>query len=94
MTQPVRIGIVGDYRPNYHIHIATDAALNHAAGALGVPVDVAWLPTPAFDDPTAVPELQTFDGLWGSAGSPYESMQGALNAIRFAREMDWPFFAT
>jgi CTP synthase (UTP-ammonia lyase) len=38
--------------------------------------------------------LGQFDGLWCSPGSPYNSMAGALEAIRFAREHDVPFVGT
>jgi CTP synthase (UTP-ammonia lyase) len=35
-----------------------------------------------------------FDGLWCVPGSPYASMEGALNAIRQARESGLPFLGT
>jgi CTP synthase (UTP-ammonia lyase) len=38
--------------------------------------------------------LAQFDALWCSSGSPYQSMAGALQAIRFARELDFPFLGT
>jgi len=42
----------------------------------------------------AVESLCDFDGLWCVPGSPYRSMNGALNAIRFARENNIPFIGT
>ena len=94
MKQRLKIGIIGDYNPNFRVHVATDAALSHSAVALDVPIDMAWLPTTSFDAPASPLKLQDFDGLWCSAGSPYASMAGALNAIRLARERDRPFVAT
>jgi CTP synthase (UTP-ammonia lyase) len=88
------IGIIGDYNPKFRIHTATNEALDHAATALDVHVDPMWLPTPSFDEPVSTLKLQEYDALWCSAGSPYASMAGALTAIRFARERNWPFFAT
>jgi CTP synthase (UTP-ammonia lyase) len=38
--------------------------------------------------------LQQFDALWCAPASPYKSMQGALQAIQFAREQGWPFIGT
>jgi len=32
--------------------------------------------------------------VWIAPGSPYRSLDGALRAIRFARERDWPLVAT
>ena len=45
MARPVRVGIIGDYNPEFHTHRATDAAIQHAADALDIPaiVDIiAW----------------------------------------------------
>jgi CTP synthase (UTP-ammonia lyase) len=94
MKPSLRIGIIGDYRPGDSIHTATDAALGHAAAGLGTGVDLTWIPTPTFAPESGPLVLQDYDALWGSAGSPYASMQGALNAIRFARERHRPFFGT
>jgi CTP synthase (UTP-ammonia lyase) len=94
MHQSLRIGIIGDYDPNSRFHVATGAALQHAAGALSVPVDVAWLPTPSLAGGGEEAILQPFDALWCAPGSPYRSMEGALQAIRFARKQGRPFIGT
>ena len=92
MKQSVKIGIIGDFNPDYPSHIATNEAINHAGNALEISVEVQWLPTPAIENQTAT--LEQFDALWCSPGSPYQSMEGALQAIRFAREHDYPFLGT
>jgi CTP synthase (UTP-ammonia lyase) len=61
---------------------------------VGVTVDSSWLPTESLDVEASKKTLERFDGLWCSPGSPYKSMNGALKAIRFAREMGWPFIGT
>jgi CTP synthase (UTP-ammonia lyase) len=94
MNQSVSVGIIGDFNPHYHTHLATNEALRHAAQALGVTVETAWLPTPALDNKVSQAELRQFDALWCAPASPYKSMNGALRAIRFAREADWPFIGT
>jgi len=38
--------------------------------------------------------LAGFDGLWAAPASPYQSMEGMLNGIEFARRRDWPFVGT
>ena len=88
---PVRIGIIGDFNPELRSHQATNAALRHAAASLGHQVEVTWLPTPSLRDPGADRILESFNGLWAASGSPYGSMEGALNGIRFARVRNWPF---
>ena len=94
MTNTLRVGIIGDYDPRNTTHTATNAALQHAAGALSLAVDCTWLPTPSLEDDGHVTVLSHFDALWCAPGSPYQSMNGALRAIRFAREQDWPFTGT
>lgn len=89
----IRLGIIGDFNPANQTHLATNAAIEHAAAALAVQATGEWLPTPQIAScGTAV--LHGFDALWCSPGSPYASMDGALDAIRFARERNIPFFGT
>ena len=90
----LKIGVIGDVNAFNPTHAATSAALQHAAQALSVPIDVQWLSTPAYESAVRVRSLAAYDGLWGAPGSPYQSRGGAINAIRFARERDWPFLGT
>lgn len=94
MVRQLSIGIVGDWDPKRASHIATNEALGHAADALAVALDISWLPTRALDDAGSASLLQACDALWCAPGSPYESMAGALRAIRFARERNRPFLGT
>lgn len=81
------IGIIGDFSPSNPTHRFTNEALARAG------VDVAWVPTEGIgDDPAG--QLARFDGLWIAPGSPYRSMDGALNAIRHARERGVPLVGT
>jgi len=94
MNRPLRVGIIGDFDPSYPSHAATNEALSHAAMALSVTVDCSWLPTGPLEDEGIEVTLKQFDALWCAPGSPYKSMNGALRAIRFAREHGWPFVGT
>lgn len=87
----LQIGLVGDRDDGITAHRAIPRALQLAADELARPLHVHWLPTDDLADPT---RLQDFDGLWCVPGSPYRDMQGALNAIRFAREQGLPFLGT
>lgn len=89
----IEIGIIGDYDSERPSHKATNEALAHCAALLDMDAELHWLPTESLvtaDETT----LAAFDGLWCAPGSPYNSMKGALNAIRFARENDIPFIGT
>jgi CTP synthase (UTP-ammonia lyase) len=90
----IRVGVIGEFDPSRVSHVATNEALGHAAAALGVTVRPAWLPTPALAEAAGEAMLRECDALWCSPGSPYASMDGALRAIRFARENGWPFVGT
>ena len=92
----MRIGIIGDYNPDYPSHIATNEALAHAAAALSLTVEPIWLPTESLEDESSEASalLRRSDALWCSPGSPYKSMTGALRGIRFAREQGHPFIGT
>ncbi len=93
-SRTIRIGVLGDFNPEYHSHRATNASLQHGAKALARTVETTWLPTPSLLDPKALETLADYDGLWGSPGSPYRSMDGMLAGIQFARARNRPFVAT
>ncbi len=92
-SRTARIAIIGDFDPAYPSHPATNQAIDTAASALGAAVDVTWVPTPAVAA-SGAEMLAAYDGIWSSPGSPYRSMEGALEAIRFARERGKPFAGT
>ena len=94
MNRPLRVGIIGDFDPSYPSHAATNNALSHAASVVSQSLDLSWLSTQSLDDESRGMVLEQFDALWCAPGSPYKSMNGALGAIRFAREHDWPFVGT
>ena len=81
MTTTVRVGIIGDYQPDFQPHRATDAAIGHAAAQLQLRAEVEWLPTPRLER-DADEQLRQFDALWCAPGSPYRSMKGALRGIQ------------
>src|SRR5438552_6259483 len=94
VSDKVRIGILGDFNADFRSHHATNDALQHAARKLKMEVQGEWIPTPFLDNPEAEKILESFDGLWASPGSPYQSFNGMLKGIEFARRRDWPFLGT
>lgn len=84
MASVTRIGIIGDYNEKNPTHIATNTGIQHAAEALGERIEAIWLPT---DQPH---QYEGFHGLLCSPGSPYRSLNGALTAIRIARNTTSP----
>jgi CTP synthase (UTP-ammonia lyase) len=82
----LRVAVIGDFNPANKPHALTNAALQH----LGLPAE--WIAT----DAVGVPEvtLAAYDGLFISPSSPYRSLEGALEAIRYARERGVPLVGT
>ena len=94
MSNAVRIGILGDFNPEFRSHHATTDSLQHAARKLDLKVESQWIPTLSLTAHGAENILESFDGLWASPGSPYKSFDGMLKGIEFARRRDWPFLGT
>ncbi|MGH8247776.1 MAG: hypothetical protein ACREUU_15255 [Gammaproteobacteria bacterium] len=90
----IRIAIVGDFNPAFQSHHATNACFKHAEPAMGCAVESSWVPTTHVEQPGPGRALDGFDGLWISSGSPYRSMAGAIEAIRYARTRGRPLYAT
>ncbi|WP_213941071.1 CTP synthase [Pseudomonas sp. dw_612] len=90
-TSTLRIALIGDYDPQVTAHQAIPIALGMASEHSGLDVQFQWLAT---DQINADSPLNGFDGFWCVPGSPYRNTDGALRAIRFAREQQRPFLGT
>ena len=88
-----KIGLIGDFDVEVAAHIAIPQAIQLAADDLGSPMDIEWIPTSSLENDFEQ-KLATFQALWTVPASPYKSMKGALNGIRFAREHNIPFLGT
>ena len=82
-----QIAVVGDFNPKNPTHRFTNAALER----IGLRFD--WVPTDTVGD-EAEKRLADYNGLWIAPASPYRSMEGALSAIRYARERGVPLVGT
>ena len=91
MQAAIRIGLVGDFNSQVVAHQAIPVALKLAGEAAALNVEGQWVPTEEVQDAARV---SGFTGLWCVPASPYRSMEGALRAIRFAREHARPFLGT
>jgi len=87
----MRAGLIGDYNEAVPAHRAIPRALALASKALGCPLDYEWVPTKEI---LGAERVAGFDGIWCVPACPYEHMEGALCAIRWAREQGRPFLGT
>ena len=94
MNAPASIAIIADFNSTSQSHIATNNAIAHSAKALGLNLEPTWVTTSDVADGNVARRLARFAGLWIGPGSPYASMDGALSAIRLARETRIPLLGT
>lgn len=86
-----RIALVGDRSPHVRSHVRVPMLLDALAERDGLILDAYWIETADAAEPDAV---RGFDAVWLLPGSPYASEEGALAAIRTAREEGIPFLGT
>ncbi len=84
----IRIGLIGDYNAGVLAHQAIPKAL--ALAADGAAVQPVWLDT----ESALNADLEPYAGFWCVPASPYRSMDGALRAIRYARENQRSYLGT
>ena len=84
----IRIALIGDYDPAVTAHQAIPGAVSLAAD--GADVTPEWVGT----DQVLSKDLREYQAIWCVPASPYRSMEGALAAIRYARESGTPYLGT
>lgn len=88
------LAIVADYNSESRAHRATNDAIKHSSAALGLAVEPQWIGTADAAQPDVLKQLSKCSGIWIGPGSPYTSIDGALSAIRLARERGIPLLGT
>jgi CTP synthase (UTP-ammonia lyase) len=88
-----RIALIGDYSASVVAHQAIPLALARACADEAITsVSWDWIATRELTDPAT--DLKNFSAVWLVPASPYENTEGALSAVRFARETKRPFLGT
>ncbi len=88
-----KIALVGEFNPRSPAHGAIPFALALCAREKTFGLSSVWVSTEEVDASDAG-ALAGFDGIWCVPSTPYRSEQGALRAIRHARENGVPFLGT
>ncbi|MFJ3456766.1 CTP synthase [Scandinavium goeteborgense] len=89
--KPLRIALVGDFNPEVIAHQAIPLAIDDAAAVQELTADYDWVATA---DIKGADDLAGYDAIWLVPASPYKNAEGALIAIRYARENSIPFLGT
>jgi CTP synthase len=92
-THRVRIAVVGKYTALHDAYKSVSEALIHGGIPHDAKVEVEWIPSDRFTDQAAAGRLlKEFDGLLIPGGFGERGVEGMVQAIRWARENDFPFF--
>lgn len=89
----IRIGLIGEFNPEVEAHIAIPQALELASNDLASPFEAMWLTTSQLEQDTEQ-ALAGYQALWFVPNTPYASMNGALQSLRYAREYNVPTLGT
>ena len=89
----VRIGLIGEFNHEVKSHVAIPQALQLAGRDLAYHVEAEWLATPPLEQDTEQ-KLAGYQALWFAPNTPYDSMDGALSALKYARENHIPTLGT
>ena len=88
----VSIGIVGKYVEYEDSYKSLKEALVHGALAENLKLKVTWLEAEGLEVEGYESQLEDFDGILVPGGFGKRGIEGMLNAIRFARENNIPYF--
>jgi CTP synthase len=89
-TENVTIGIVGKYVDLPDAYLSVAESLRHSAAALGLRLDLRWVPSDELTGLLADSYLEDLDGMVIPGGFGYRGVEGKIQAIRFARENQVP----
>ncbi len=88
----VNIGIVGKYVEYEDSYKSLKEALVHGALAHNLKLRVTWVEAEGLESPDYGQQLEGFDGILVPGGFGKRGIEGMLNAIRYAREHQVPYF--
>ncbi|MEJ0019838.1 MAG: CTP synthase [Acetobacteraceae bacterium] len=88
----VRIAVVGKYTNLLDSYKSLAEALTHGGIANRVKVHLDWVDSQIFEDDGAVHRLEECNGILVAAGFGERGTRGKIEAVRFAREKNVPFF--
>jgi CTP synthase len=87
----ITVALVGKYVELHDAYISVHAALNHAALALGVDLDLKWVHSVDLEKGSVDKALEGAQGVLVPGGFGSRGIEGKINAIRFARINKIPY---
>ena len=92
LKNTVSVGIVGKYTNLKDSYKSLIEALTHGGIENNVKVDIQWINAEKIEANELISELQNVDGILIPGGFGYRGIEGKIEAIKFAREKNIPFF--
>ena len=87
----IKIALVGKYVELHDAYISVREALNHAAIANGVEVEMTWVHSTDLEKGLSLDALQQVDGIVVPGGFGSRGIEGKIKAATFARENKVPY---
>jgi CTP synthase len=91
-SEQVNIGLVGKYVEYEDSYKSLKEALLHGGLAHDAKVNITWIESERLKWPGAIADLEGYDGILVPGGFGRRGVEGMLNAIRYAREFQVPYF--
>lgn len=91
-SRSLEIAIVGKYTELHDAYLSIIEALNHAGGHLSYKVDIKWVEAELIEQNGAGAYLAEVDGILVPGGFGDRGIEGMIEACRYAREKNIPFF--
>jgi CTP synthase len=88
----VKVALVGKYVELHDAYMSVREALNHAALAAGVEVDIAWVHSGDLEKDRGWEMVRDADGVIVPGGFGERGVEGKVLAARFARTQKVPYF--
>ena len=88
----VNIALVGKYVELHDAYFSVREALDHAALALGVEVNIIWVQSSDLERDRNWDSIQNADGILVPGGFGSRGVEGKIQAIKYARENEVPYF--
>jgi CTP synthase len=87
----IKIALVGKYVELHDAYMSVREALNHAALALGVEVDISWVHSSDLEKGRYWETIRNVDGILVPGGFGSRGTEGKLQAVHYARENKVPY---
>ena len=92
LQKKITIAVVGKYTNLKDSYKSLIEALTHGGIENNVKVKIQWINAERIETNQLIKELQSVDGILIPGGFGYRGIEGKIQAIKFAREKNIPFF--